>query len=126
MRKSFWAILLISLGLAGCTGVSNFAVGDLTLAASLANMPNVSSVPVSPTAIDPSGAQCWGTLAPGVAAISKGTNPGFAVLVEVARVGIIMSRQNGPCGALAAPILSQLSVLPGAGNAIAIAATSVR
>ena len=114
--------------LAGCVGSNgqNFVAGDVNLAATVANTPAVPAVAANPNAVDPSGYACWGSLAPGIAAISAGQTVGFATMIEVARVGIIMARTKGPCAALAAPILSQLALLPGAGNALAIAATSVQ
>jgi hypothetical protein len=127
MIKKYLAVASIALGLTACSSANqNFVAGDLNTAAMVANSPNAPSVPVSANAVDPSGYQCWGTLAPSVAALGTAQSVGFATLIEIARVAIIQSRTKGACAALAAPILSQISLLPGAGNAIAIAATSVQ
>lgn len=119
---------LIALALAGCTvtGGKGFVAGDLQMAATIANSPNVPAQPAAANAVDPTGYACWGSLEPAVAAIDAGGTVGLATMIEIARVAIIEVRQGGPCGTLAAPMLGQLALLPGAGNAIALAATSVR
>lgn len=120
-----WSALMLA-GCGGQSGLLGFAGDDVATAAAVANASTVPVTLVNSNAVDPSGYACWGSLGPGISAIQNGKQVGLATMIEVARVAIIMARLNGPCGALAAPVLGQLSLLPGAGNAIAIAATSVR
>lgn len=127
--------LTLCLGLAACAGNpltpasgagQGFVGGDLTTAAAVANSPNVPAVAAAANAVDPTGYACWGTLLPAVTALEAGKQVGLATIVEVARVAIIEVRSKGPCAGLAQPLLAQLALLPGASNAIAIAASSVQ
>jgi hypothetical protein len=106
--------------------VLKLAASDLQTATAVANSPNVPATAAAPNAVDPQGYACWGSLTPAVAALQSGTQVGLATMVEVARVAIIQVRSKGSCAGLAAPLLSQLALIPGAGNAIAMAAASVQ
>lgn len=102
------------LALTACVGrpVATFTAGDLTTAQSIATAGG-----------DATGAACWGSLLPAVQAFRAGSTVGAATLTEIARVAIL--KGQGPCGPLIAPIMAQLSLLPGAANIIAAAASSV-
>jgi hypothetical protein len=130
IRRLILALPLAApLALAACTAndpLIKFAAGDIATAAAVANSPSVPPVPAVAGAVDPSGYQCWGTLEPSVAAIQGGKMIGLATMIEVARVAIIQARRGGACGALASPLLAQLALVPGASQALAIAATSVQ
>lgn len=127
MRKLLIGFSIVGmLGLGACAQTEGFVAGDLTTAAAIANSPNVPATAAAANAVDPTGYSCWGSMAPAVAAIQARKTVGGASLIEVARVLVIQSRKGGQCAALASPILSQLALLPGAANAIAIAATSVQ
>lgn len=131
-----FALFAALIGLAGCAGlpqpgitnplapISTLTASDMQTAAAIANMPSA-AVPANPNAIDPAGAMCFGTMGPIIGQMAAGRSVGLFSQIEALRVLIIASRQNGACALLAQPILAQLSLLPGAGNAIAIAATTV-
>lgn len=125
----FRKLILISALLGSLVACSpagmNFVAGDGATAFAIANSPGAGAT-VSPTAIDPSAAKCFGNLGPAVSALQAGKNVGLFTLMEVARVAILQTKTGGACGALAAPILSQLALIPGAANAIALAAVSVQ
>lgn len=103
--------------LAACQNsqLAQFTTGDLATAQA-----------VAASGGDAKGAQCWGSLLPAVQALQAGKTIGAATLIEIARVAILAGRNGGACGPLTAPILAQLSLLPGAGNIIALAASSVQ
>lgn len=104
-----------------------FTADDVALAARVANASSVPAVAASASAIDPSGYKCWASIGPAMSALgAAGSSVGLATAIEVARVAIISVRSGGVCGALAQPLLAQLALVPGAANAIAMAAASVQ
>lgn len=119
---------VLALVLAGCINqqTAQFAAADLVTAKAVANSPKLTAVAAAPGAIDPAGYACWGSLEGPVSVIAAGGTIGLAAIIEVARVAIIEVRNGGPCATLAQPLLAQIALLPGAGNAIALAAVSVQ
>ncbi len=125
MFKNFSLIATLVLSLTACSQGVTFVAGDGQTAFNIANSSNVGAT-VSATAVDPNGAKCFGGMQPAIAALQAGKDIGMLTMIEVARVAILQSKHGGTCGALAAPVLSQLALVPGASNALAIAAVSVQ
>lgn len=111
-----WLIVgaVLTIGLAGCTvAQQQFVAVDVATAQS-----------VAVAAGDTTGAACWGSLGPAVAAIQAGKTVGLATVIEVARAAILATR--GACAPLAQPVLQAIALLPGGGNALALAEASIR
>jgi len=112
--------LLAPLALAACTqaqlqGPLQFSTADVTTAQALANSPGAAASAAA-NAIDPVGAQCWGSMLPSVQALEGGKAVGLATATEIYRVAMIQIK--GPCVAIALPILAKLSPIPGFSLAI--------
>ena len=82
------------MALVGCSGVQQFAAGDLANAAALAQKGN-----------DQVGAMCWTGLEAAAAATPNPTADGLATLAERKRLtGEVIA---GACGSVLAPVLLQ-------------------
>jgi hypothetical protein len=95
MRMKLCLALALILALAGCSGVRQFAAGDLANAGALATAGN-----------DSIGAMCWVGLAAAAAATPNPAADGAAVLTERKRL-IQQAVAAGPCAAVVAPMLLQ-------------------
>jgi hypothetical protein len=95
MRMKICLALTLILALAGCSGVRQFAAGDLANAGALAKGGN-----------DPLAAACWVGLAAAAAPTPDPADDGAAVLAERKRL-IVQAVGAGPCAAVVAPMLLQ-------------------
>lgn len=114
IRPAILGLAVAGLAVAGCTPAGRqFVADDVATAQAIATSSG-----------DATGAACWGSLGPSVAAIQAGKAVGLAVLIQVARSAILAIR--GPCAPLAQPVLQAIALLPGGGNALALVEASIR